>query len=339
MNSIGFHTPELPAPLGIDLAKLRGGGACPSQFFGETHEGLSVYVRYRNGWIGVYIGNEPGVETFGGGRCILESGIGPPLDGAMSLTQFCTNFGVTVNGRIPDETDTDAHRYKDLTGRTTYWGANLNEVTIETARNILASACSSLPNALLVKALTDDEFKSKRLELTSPRQVDVFNVWLIDGPSSLAEIESGPGDYVLPKTGQLTIAIHYSPWRYPGPRYEKHADRAERELGRPVIVAGDRKMPKEFELTTDFIMLRTHFSKEDHLKRDALTKLSEAISAHLPVTKLERVELATGNSIGTFDRPIDPVIVDWCNSGPDRWVGIEGGRPNTHWIGVRPARQ
>ena len=45
MKMNGFHTPELPEPLDLDLAELHGGGSCPAQFYGETHEGLEVYVR------------------------------------------------------------------------------------------------------------------------------------------------------------------------------------------------------------------------------------------------------------------------------------------------------
>lgn len=188
MKMIGFHTPKLPTPLGLDLPKLQGGGSCPSQFYGETHDGLDVYVRYRGGTLRVYVGNEVGDDALRDGNCILEADIGPPFDGSMSLTQFCTNFGVTINGTIPDEADPEAHHYANLTGQTTFWKANLSQITIETARKIVAKAWSAFPNALLVKPITNDKFKLERLELTTPERIDTLHVWLIDGASLLTEI-------------------------------------------------------------------------------------------------------------------------------------------------------
>lgn len=39
--------------LDLDLAKISGGGSCPTQFFGETLDGREVYVRYRGGQLSV----------------------------------------------------------------------------------------------------------------------------------------------------------------------------------------------------------------------------------------------------------------------------------------------
>lgn len=337
MRRIGFHTPELPAPLGLDLATLDGGGSCPSQFEGKTHDGLDVYVRYRGGTLRIYVGDKPGVEAFRDGTCILEADIGPPFDGSMSLTQFCTNFGVTINGDIPAETDPDAHRYKDLSGRTTFWYADLSKITIDTARKIISEAWSSLPNALLVKPIISKEYKLERLEPTTPERIDTSYVWLIDGPSLMTEIDTSPKEYILPKADQLQISIHFSSWQYPSPMYTSRLSQAVEELGRTFFVPGERNMPKELELTTDSLSLGARFPKEDQGKRDALTRLGKTISQQLPVTTLERVDLATGNSIDRFDTPLDPVIVNWCNSGVDRWVAIDRENRNAPWIGLRPA--
>ncbi|MEP0248111.1 MAG: hypothetical protein ABJD83_09195, partial [Roseobacter sp.] len=251
MQMIGFHTPELPAPLGLDLPKLRGGGSCPSQFYGETHDGLDVYVRYRGGSLRVHVGYEPGDDALRDGNCILDADIGPPFDGSMSLTQFCANFGVTVNGIIPDETDPDAHRYTNLTGQTTFWKAHLHRITIDTARKIVAKAWSAFPNALLVKPITNDKFKLERLELTTPERIDTSSVWLIDGPSLLTEIDINPEDGILPKSNQLQVSIAFSSWQYPAPKYTSQLRQAEEELGQTFFVPGERNMPNEIALATD----------------------------------------------------------------------------------------
>jgi hypothetical protein len=57
------------------------------------------------------------------------------------------------------------------------------------------------------------------------------------------------------------------------------------------------------------------------------------------VTQLERIDLATGKHIDYIDRPIDPVIINWCNSSADRWTAVIREQRNGPWIGVRPASQ
>ena len=104
---IGFHTPELPPPIGLDLCKVRGGGAFPSQFYGETADGREVYIRYRGGRFSIEIDGER----------VLEADIGPHLDGEISLSQVCRHFG--VNGEIQGETDPEADRNTDFSGQTT----------------------------------------------------------------------------------------------------------------------------------------------------------------------------------------------------------------------------
>jgi hypothetical protein len=286
----------------------------------------------------VHVSDEPGDDALRDGSCILEADIGPPFDGSMSMTQFCTNFGVTINGAIPDETDTDAHRYADLTGQMTFWKAHLNRVTIETSRKIVGIAWSAFPDALLVKPITNDQFKLERLALTNPTRIDTTNIWLIDGPSRLSEINTNPEDYILPKLDQLQISISFSSWKYPAPKYTSQLGLAEEELGRTFFVPGERNMPKEIELTYDSLSFSASFRKEDQYARGALESLGEAISQQLPVTSLERVDLVTGKTLGQIDRPIDPVVVEWCSTSADRWLSIMRDTRNGPWIGVRPVR-
>lgn len=221
----------------------------------------------------------------------------------------------------------------------TFWTAIINQITIETARKIVSKAWSVFPNALLVKPITDDKFKLERLELTTPERIDTLSVWLIDGPSLLIDIETSPADYVLPSKGQLLILISFSSWQHPAPKYTSQQREAEKELERTFYVPGQKNMPKEIELATDSIILCTCFPKEDQTTRNALTRLGEAIEQQLPLTSLERIDLATGEPIGVIKRPIDPVILDWCNSGEDRWVSILREKRHSPWIGVRPAKR
>lgn len=335
---IGFHTPVFPAPLGLDLAELVGGGSCPAQFFGKTHGGLEVYGRYRGGSLRVHVARAPGTDAVYDGTCILAAEIGPPLDGSMSLTQFCATFGVTINGTVPEETDPDAHRYSNLTGQITFWQAHLSQITIETARSIVAKACSLFPDALLVKPVRNDRYRLERLELTTPEGIDTLNVWLVDGPALLTEIEHRPEEGVMPRSDQLKISIIFSSWQYPAPIYTSPLRQAVEDLGRKYFVPGECNMPKEMELATDSLSVTASFATGDQAKRDALASLGDAISRQLPMSRLERVDLATGDVVGEIERPIDPVILRWCDAGSDRWISITREHRSGPWVGIRPAR-
>jgi len=144
---------------------------------------------------------------------------------------------------------------------------------------------------------------------------------------------------VMPKSNQLVIAMNFSSWQYPASKYTSQLRQAEEELGRTFFVPGERNMPNEIALATDSLSLQASFPNEDQIKRDALSRLGDAISQELPVTQLERIDLATGKHIDYIYRPIDPVIVKWCNSGADRWTAVIREQRNGPWIGVRPASQ
>ncbi|MEP0407177.1 MAG: hypothetical protein ABJD74_08210 [Roseibium sp.] len=110
-------------------------------------------------------------------------------------------------------------------------------------------------------------------------------------------------------------------------------------MGQTFFVPGERNMPNEIALATDALSLSASIQKEDQVKRDALASLGEMISQQLPVTQLERIDLAKGKHIDYIDRPIDPVIINWCKSSADRWTAVIREQRNGPWIGVRPASQ
>jgi len=263
----------------------------------------------------------------------------------MSLTQFCTNFGVTVEGAIPKETDPEAHLYANLSGQTTFWKVHLHRITIETSRKIVDKARSAFPNALLVKPVyvrpePHEGLVLNRVELTTPEKIDTSSVHLIDGPSLLTDIEVSPGAGILPKSGQLQISASFSSWKASLQRHMAFERMAEKELGQIFYVPGKQKdLPKETELITVGLNMSASFQKYDEATRSKLASLGEAISQLIPPTNLERIELKTGNRIDYIDRPIDPVVVDWCKSGENRWLALTREGRNGPWIGVRPTKR
>ncbi len=209
-----FHTPDPPAPLGLDLAELSGGGSCPSQFYGLTHDGKDVYVRYRGGWLTMEVAKESGGEAYGGDMR-LEVGIGPYLDGYITCTRFCEQFGVTVNGAVPAERDKAADWQTDFSGRTTYWDVNYTNLSLADSHRAVALACEAFPDALLCEPILGDMFLCEGLTRVSPETITHSDAWLIVGAESVQDVDTSPGRYVLPKAGQLQMVIRYSRWKFP----------------------------------------------------------------------------------------------------------------------------
>ena len=188
-----------------------------------------------------------------------------------------------------------------------------------------------------MRPVLNEAYELERLEVTSPERVDYSNTWLINGPSGLAEINIDPEFGVMPTSDQLLIAIICTLWQYPAPMYTSQKRQAEQDLGRTFFVSGERGMPEDLALTTDTLSLHSSFPKGNRVARDVLASLGEAIERLLPVILVERINLVTDDIIDRIEYRIDPAIVEWCNSGAERWIAITREGRDSPWIGVRAA--
>lgn len=111
-----FSRPNLKS-LDIDLISIEGGGSCPSQFWGQTADGRSLYIRYRGGNFSVESGDVK----------LIDACIGPGLHGDLLVEQACDLAGLTVRGKrlvLSEEARFEAAEHGpvlDWSGRTTYW--------------------------------------------------------------------------------------------------------------------------------------------------------------------------------------------------------------------------
>lgn len=331
-----FHTPSLPPPLLLDLRHLEGGGSLPSQFYGSTHDNRDVYVRYRGGNLSVDIANAPGEEALDGTR-VLDVMIGPPLDGTMSMHQFCRDFGVTINGATPIEIDSFADRYSDLTGRTTFAEAVRGWVTLPTSKRMLAACRDHFPAAFLVAPELDDRYHCKRLIEVAAETVMENAVWLVDGAARLADIDSRPERYILPKAGQMQMQITHDLWKHPPPKFSSwFLQQAQKDLGKVLIAAGSKGMLHADGLAYGTFRLLTEFATADTARRDQLESLGDRLLHFLPMTCVQKIDLRNNDVLLEQTVPLDPVVVEWCRADDNRWRSIlreEGAVP---WIGVRP---
>lgn len=79
----------MPAPIRI-VSATQTCGACPSQWDATTDQGVTLYLRYRFGSGTVQVDgpeNEP----------IAEFEYGEPMDGQISLEDFCELAGIVLD--------------------------------------------------------------------------------------------------------------------------------------------------------------------------------------------------------------------------------------------------
>jgi hypothetical protein len=104
-----FKPPNVPK-VDLRVTSLCGGGACPSQYSGETPDGREVYIRYRNGFLSIDVADEPS-EELRYNRNFLDIKLGPPLDGELSAQQLISLTGLKVDvldeGQVSAETESE----------------------------------------------------------------------------------------------------------------------------------------------------------------------------------------------------------------------------------------
>jgi hypothetical protein len=119
-----FGIPKIQ-PLNLDLIELSGGGSMPAQFEGRLHDGGRIYIRYRYGWIEVYIAAEN--EDFWAHKPVRKERIGQANSGDMFLEQACELLGLTIQGNSVSVSEKEFTKkkenapYQDFSGQTTYW--------------------------------------------------------------------------------------------------------------------------------------------------------------------------------------------------------------------------
>lgn len=335
-----FRSTKNIEPLNLDLADLSGGGACPSQFHGTTHDGRAVYIRYRHGALSVEISYDVGGDPILAGELIFEEEVGDFLDGFMSLTQVCKCLGVTVNGKVPQEVDPDAASFDgfDFSSATIFWKAYCAAVTEETSRHIVCEAMAAFPDALLVKLQQSPDTESRSLAKTTPQKAKASSNWLIFGVQHIDELELGPHCSLLPTVGQLHVRIFPCLWASPQSRYcDKYLDPARDELGREIWIAGVSQMPADEQLAQSSFYLEARFPSIEVNMRKTLEGLGEIFTGAFLQTDLHKIDLRTGETLAILHEPVDPVLTRWCRAGSDRWLSVHQDIVRDTWVGTRPA--
>ena len=337
-----LFTPPKLVPLNLDLASLDGGGSCPAQYEGETHDGREVYCRYRDGYLSVTVASAAGADALRDGTCLLEECIGPPLHGDLSLGQLCHYAGITIAGvlpRLPTRAEKKMRPYFDLSGTTTFYDFHVAS-TIATARACLSRLQSQLPDASLVRLLRDERFRLIGAQLYhSADDVDDYGCLLLlgDRPSTKT-LESLSDEFGLEESFPEATVCNFSYHgfkRVPRPYDSTIADRIAERLAQNLQVAGQNS-----DCLHQSLQLRASFPTGDaeHLIR--VQALDRVLNDCYPMADYLCFGLDGGERHPDREKrqPIDPAIVDWIAGGEDRWyfVTSDGDRENPTFLGYRP---
>jgi hypothetical protein len=233
-----YFTPPKAVPLNLDLAQLGGGGYAPAQFFGETHDGREVYIRYRGGNFSVSLEDGPDAA----GETILDMKIGPPLHGGISIEQVCNYFGITINGAcppLPAPGEILPEGCKDLSGLTTFYDVWLSS-GLDTQRRFLAVALAAFPGATLLQPIL------RKFETVGYRICPTIESLTSDSPrmvlgelpaEALARLTQEPvWGYGI---GDCVLEFGTSGFQYPIRKYDNSdAKHLRRIIGRTIYLAG-----------------------------------------------------------------------------------------------------
>lgn len=336
-----YFTPPRVEPLNLDLAKLEGGGSCPAQFYGQTHDGKEVYVRYRGGGLSVTVGDEPDIAKR---HRILDATIGPPLHGDLSIGQLCHQFGITINGARPSLPTTPQEMYrercKDLSGATTFYDVWLSS-TFETQKGFLKAALSSLPHATLLQPILDQYVVKGYRACPAIEDLASDFSYLLAGKlfawETIANIEE-ERLWVGELDGCVAIRITTCGFQYPIHKYgNDDAARVHRAIGKDISVAGQVD-----DCLYGTLSLHSQFRIGNSESRALLKKLDSVLDTFFPAHEISWFDLVTGEkeTEDSYVMPLDPAVADWVNAAPDRWLHIQNKSDwqNPRLVGARPVR-
>ena len=341
-----YGRPSLPQ-IDLDLAEVSGGGSCPSQFYGKTADGSSVYLRYRGGSLRIDKG-EPGVAFDVGTMTeIYRARIGPPFHGDILIEQICDLTGVTVRGErlsLSEEKwarESDDVDVIDFSGRRKYFEVGL--------------CCSDNELPLLLRDLTDHiegvvvvfEYASvepnpperpfytsqRRLRLHDPSSTNEGEAtFYLVNPQKERLYEFLAAEHVtlhaLSAACALVVSIDMGSWG-DLTRLGRDIDLLHMPDGRDVEVETANYLPGS--ITTQFEPARSDSA-------EAFDRLQLWLD-HRFSTLLEEIDLETGLRIATGDkRGADCYSVGftaWCHHHPNRFFRTL--RRGDRKVGLRPA--
>ena len=311
-----FFTPPNVPKVDLRVTSLRGGGACPSQYWGQTPDGREVYIRYINGYLSIDVAEKQGEEApYNGG--VLDVHIGPPLDGELSAQQLISLTGLTVDMLDEGQVSAETRSERDLSGATTFWGAIGISATRAGAERFLKVLWREFPDCQLFEiSWSQPGGREKRPLLPSETPKD-----------TLLEVVLGAG---CPE-----ISLQYARFKYDFAGYGRPDDnsRYSEEAGREVETVGSIGC----EIKYDSMSISSEFRTDDTVARTWLERLDEKLDACFPEFEYIPHDLATGEITDgeVLKTQDDPEITKWVQTTSNRFRHIRRAARDLPLIGYR----
>lgn len=310
-----FTPPELPK-VDLRVTSLRGGGACPSQYWGQTTDGREVYIRYRNGYLTIDVAQSHQDEA----PCddnLLCVQIGPPLDGGLSASQLIALTGLKVDVLDIGKVSAPPESERDLSGATTFWRTNEISATKAGAGKFLSLLWREFPDCQIFN-----------LNWSRTGELKKRLLWPGETPKeALLEIVLGVNCPI--------ISLHYSRFKYDFPGFGRPEDnsRFSNEARREIETVGSFGCDVKY----DSLMISSEFRTDDTMARTWLERLDEKLDACFPEVEyiphdLETGEVVSGESLKIYD---DPLISKWVQAASNRFRHIGRAARDLPWIGYR----
>ena len=144
-------------PLNLDLATFWDHGGGLAHFEGVLQDGRKIFVRYRFGWITVYIAQKN--EDIRVHPPVRRERIGQGYSGNLFLEQLCELLGLTVEGKSFSVSEQEFARkcreapYQDFSGRTIYWEQFHLAVSYKGLSNYIASLSKIFGSVYVLEAV------------------------------------------------------------------------------------------------------------------------------------------------------------------------------------------
>ncbi|MCH9809090.1 MAG: hypothetical protein K0U74_15300 [Alphaproteobacteria bacterium] len=327
--------------LNLDLSQLSGGGVCPAQFDGKTHDGREVYCRYRGGWLSVTIANVVGADCLSDGNDVLAIQLGPPLHGGLTLGQLCHYAGITINGQMPSlptPEEMNSHSAKDLGGDWSYFNFWVNS-TIATQRSFLECVLGAFDDCRIVQPVFTENYNLSGWEecrSADDLKSDFFSVVRANDRSLNLPPDAGGKKtltQLLPEA--FVIDVHTSGFKYKLGKYANDdATWVEKLCGRKIKVAGQCD-----EMLHGSFSVNACWKNDDKETYRFLLGLDALIDEVYPAYQLAAVDLATGANFDDkeYVAHYDPAVAEWMEGDDSRWLSVLrlGGRENPRAVGRR----
>lgn len=315
-HSDRFFTPPKVPKVDIRVASLRGGGACPSQYWGQTLDGREVYIRYRGGYLSIDAANNPNEEARRQGD-LLGIQLGPPLDGELSAKQLINLTGLQVDELDETQVSAETDSERDLSGATTFWNAREISATNEGALEFLSALWREFPECQIFEiSWSQQRVRNKRLlkpgELPKETVLEIF----LGQDCPAIRLQFGRFKYDFPGYGRPDADARYSD-----------------EVARKIETVGTFGCAVKY----DSLSVSSEFSTSDVTARDWLQRLDPKLDACFPQTDYLPHDLASGKVLDDelLKAQDCTVISEWVRASSNRFRYVRRKARDAPLIGYR----